>query len=226
MPQVVSLVTGPASEPVTLAEAKLHLRVDYSDDDALISSLITAARRLCETSVKSTFITQTFDVVEDVFPVYGGYIARLLRSNPVGFQGGMYASPPAAFLPQNIGTWVAPRSPLQSVTSITYVDASGNTQTLDPSIYRVQAGNVGRVAPAFGQIWPVTLPVIGAVTYRIVCGYGADATYVPENVKAALKLCLGSWYWNREAVSQDGGFATLPMGVDHLLGVEEHGGYA
>lgn len=225
MPQVVKVVSGPATEPVTLAEAKLHLRVDIDDDDSLIASLITAARRLCEAASKRVFVTTTFDVVEDSFPVMGGYISRLLRSNPVGFQGGMFASPPAAFLPMNIGTWVSPRAPLQSVTSITYADVSGNAQVMPPSNYVVTTGAPGRVAPAFGQIWPVTLPVIGAVTYRVVAGAG-DASAVSETDKAAIKLCVGSWYWNREAVSQDGGFAVLPMGVDHLLGVDSWGGYA
>lgn len=62
------LVTGPAAEPVTLAEAKAHLRVDIADDDALISSLITAARGQLEGDTRRAFVTQTWDYTLGSFP--------------------------------------------------------------------------------------------------------------------------------------------------------------
>ena len=45
----------PTSEPVTLAEAKNFLRVTITDDDLLISSLITAAREACEAFTGRSF---------------------------------------------------------------------------------------------------------------------------------------------------------------------------
>ncbi len=61
------VTTAPAIEPVTLAEAKLHLRVDADDDDALITSLIVAARIWCEGFQNRAFITQTITGYLDRF---------------------------------------------------------------------------------------------------------------------------------------------------------------
>jgi hypothetical protein len=64
----IQLVTPPAEEPVTLIEAKLHLRVDFDDDDTLIASLITAARQAAETLTGRQFITARWKQVLDCFP--------------------------------------------------------------------------------------------------------------------------------------------------------------
>jgi uncharacterized phiE125 gp8 family phage protein len=60
--------TPPAAEPITLAEAKLHLRVDHDDEDTFITSLITAAREYCEGFQNRAFITQTITLTLDEFP--------------------------------------------------------------------------------------------------------------------------------------------------------------
>lgn len=64
----LNLITGPAQEPVTLAEAKLHLRVTDSSEDALITSLISASRSLAEHETGRALITQTWERVLDAFP--------------------------------------------------------------------------------------------------------------------------------------------------------------
>lgn len=55
---MIKEVTAPGVEPVTLEEAKLHLRVDTHADDALITSLIKVAREYCETFTGRAFITR------------------------------------------------------------------------------------------------------------------------------------------------------------------------
>jgi uncharacterized phiE125 gp8 family phage protein len=67
----LSLITPPAEEPVTLAEAKAHLKVDTSDDDALIASLIEAARARAEWHTGRAFVTQDWILRLDAWPLSG-----------------------------------------------------------------------------------------------------------------------------------------------------------
>jgi uncharacterized phiE125 gp8 family phage protein len=62
------VTTQPAEEPVTLAEAKLHLRVDGTDDDTLITGYIGAARSWAEGFLGRSIVTQTRTVWMDSFP--------------------------------------------------------------------------------------------------------------------------------------------------------------
>lgn len=69
MPIIYSKVTvDPAVEPVTLVEAKSHLRVDHTDEDDLISILIQAAREMVEKHTNRSLITQTRVIKLDGFP--------------------------------------------------------------------------------------------------------------------------------------------------------------
>lgn len=62
------VITPPASEPVTVAEAKTHLRVDGSYDDTYIETLIKVARQMCETYACKSFLTQEREIKLDSFP--------------------------------------------------------------------------------------------------------------------------------------------------------------
>lgn len=63
-------ITAPSSEPVTLTEAKLYLRVDSTTEDALISDLIVAARMDAEKYLKRSLISQTWQLA------YNEYLER------------------------------------------------------------------------------------------------------------------------------------------------------
>ena len=64
----LSLKTAPTKEPITLDEAKLHLKVDGADDNVLISTLIIAAREIAEKTTKRAFITQVWEMFLDSAP--------------------------------------------------------------------------------------------------------------------------------------------------------------
>lgn len=64
----LSLLTAPASEPVTLTEAKLHLRVEHSADDTLITALIATARQAAEHRIAGALISQQWRLTLDAWP--------------------------------------------------------------------------------------------------------------------------------------------------------------
>lgn len=91
-----------------------------------------------------------------------------------------------------------PRPPLQTVTSITYIDCNGVVQILTSSNYKVDAiSEPARVVPVFEECWPDTREEIAAVTVTYDAGY-PDAASVPDAIKQALLLLLGSMYRDRE----------------------------
>jgi uncharacterized phiE125 gp8 family phage protein len=67
----LSLTTPPATEPVTLAEAKAHLKIDTADEDALIATLITASRARAEWYTGRALVTQSWVLRLDTFPPDG-----------------------------------------------------------------------------------------------------------------------------------------------------------
>jgi len=82
----LQLVTPPDGEPVSLAEAKLHLRVDVDDDDMLIGSLIAAARQAAETLTGRQMITARWKLVLDAFPCHAILLAKCPVQSVVNIQ--------------------------------------------------------------------------------------------------------------------------------------------
>lgn len=152
--------SAPAATPVSLGEAKSHLRVG-DDEDALIQLYLDAAVAHldgAEGILGRCLVTQTWDWTFDAF-------AQSLT---------------------------VPLPTLQSVTSITYRDADGATQTLSTDDYRVSGQSI------HVRDIPGTDGEPGAVTVRFVAGYG-NAAAVPAAIKAAILLLVGDAYANREA---------------------------
>ena len=111
-----------------------------------------------------------------------------------------------------------PKSPLASVVEIRYLDMAGLWQTMPAANYTVDnACEPARITPVFGQIWPICLPQIGAVSVTFDAGYGT-ASQVPEGIKSWIKLRVGSLYAHREEVAalSRGRIESLPF-IDGLL---------
>ena len=197
----MQLITPPAGEPVSLQEAKAHLRVDFDDDDGLIQALIAAARQAAETITNRQLMSARWKLVMDSFP------GPSLMGVPAGQP---FSLPGHAILIH--------KSPVLNVVSINYLDMAGVLQSMPASNYTVDtACEPARITPVFGQIWPIALPQICAVSVTFDAGYGAAAS-VPEGIKSWIKLRVGSLYAHREEVAalSRGRIEPLPF-VDGLL---------
>lgn len=169
---MLTLVTAPQTEPITLAEAKLHLRIDTATEDAPITAWIAAARQYGEAFTGRAFIEQTWDDKRAGFPYWSDGVIWL------------------------------PKPPVTSVPSITYIDTNGTSQTWAADQYQkdLPSGPTAaraRITTAYGVTYPSTRSVFNAVTVRFVCGYGTAAD-VPEAIKAAMLLLI-QYNYERQA---------------------------
>lgn len=214
MPSVI--LTQPTVEPVTLAEAKQHLRVDVADDDDLISVLIAGARQSAEGICRRALCTQTVKLVLDQFPAPNVNIGS---ANWYGPQWGTSPGPLTVLQPSGKTGFeiILPLTPLMTVTSIKYIDQDGVQQTLAASAYKVDSvTEPARILPAYGTTWPQTRNEINAVEVVYQAGYGAAAD-VPAGIKAWMKLRIGAMYDNREEVAVIRGSVLEMPFADRLL---------
>lgn len=181
-------------EPLTLEEARLHLRLDtvgspptHPDDD-LVLALNVAAREHAEYYTSQAFARQSYELALDEFPV--GAI--------------------------DLGVW-----PVLSIDSVTYVDQAGAAQTLDAANYALNNNRKpASLVPTFGAAWPVTRVQDAAIKIRFTAGCTDDLSPnphpTPKSAKQAMLLILGHLYENREAVTP-GERYELPLGAASLL---------
>lgn len=161
--------TQPAVEPVTVSEAKAHLRVDTSDDDAYIGTLITAARQWVEEYLDRSLVNTQWTMRLDSFP----YEIELPR-------------PPVA----TAGTTTA--------VAVTYTLADESTATLSASSYRVDRNSTpGVVRQLRASSWPANLDDYNAVTVTWWAGYGSSGSSVPAAIRNAILLCVSEFYEKR-----------------------------
>ncbi len=177
------IITAPTDEPITLDEAKDHLRVYIDDDDSVISEQITSARVWVEQYLGRALLTQTWEVYFNEFPA----------------------------------CIEIPFPPLQSVTSIKYIDSDGVEQTLDAGEYNVHIQNEpGIIVLAYGKSWPSIRYELNAIAIRFVTGW-ATAADIPGPIKSAMLLLIGHLYEHREQATIGIQVNEIPFGIEALL---------
>lgn len=176
----VTRTAQPAIEPVTLAEAKLHLRVDHDAEDSLITGLISAARTDCENRLQRTLITTSWRLTLPGFPFLD--YQRLCDPEPT-------------LLANAIRLGVGD---VQTVSSVSYLDSDGIQRTLQPAAYQLQSwAGQWMLAPAHGASWPSTQSSLQSVTVDYVAGFGATKESVPAPIRSWILLAVGDLYSQR-----------------------------
>jgi uncharacterized phiE125 gp8 family phage protein len=192
--------TGPAVEPVTVADAKAHLRVDTSEDDAYIQNLVTSAREWCEQYLDRTLVNTQWVMRFDSFPPDGTHDIELPR-------------PPMA----TAGTTTA--------VALTFTYENGTTATYSTASYRVDRNSTpGAVKTLYGQTWPPHLMDDNAVSVTWWAGYGAAGSSVPAAIRHAILMIVGILYEKR-AAAESGSLNEVPFGVKSLLDSQRWGSY-
>lgn len=216
------VVTPATSYPVSVADAKAHLRIESSmtDDDAYIGALIAAATALVENMTQRRFCTQTLEWVRNYWP------------DKIRF-------PVAPVQSVTSITYIAADGTTQVLDPSLYiVRPSGQTKEIIAAATFFYG--LGDVAFAPGPLipwpWPLLGPASEPIVIRFTAGYGtstgdadqddekdaADETVdpIPEPVKLAIKLLVGQWYDMREA-AQPGTMSEPPFAVSALIEAEK-----
>lgn len=176
----VQLITPPTVEPVSLEEAKTHIRLEESVDDAYIEGLIVAARQHIEGVCWRGLLKQTWKRTMSGFDGYNvlengpSWLGRETLRRP-------YIDLPRGHLNETPGVIVE------------YLDENGNTQTLDGSKYLIDSSEFrnGRLHPV--DAWPSTLVRFDAVRITYNVGWTA-AENVPAPLRHAVLLLIGQMY--------------------------------
>lgn len=167
----LTLVTAPVAYPVSLADAKAHLRVDHTDQDDLIELYVAGETRYAEAFTGRVLVPQTWDYTRDAFPAEG-----------------------------ESQTFALPLGRVIEVTGVFYQDEAQVEQELAAASYVVDLSTEpARLALADGATWPTIYAGPGAVRIRIVAGY-QDETVSPatadvvEDIKLAILLRVQAMY--------------------------------
>lgn len=200
MPLSYQVITPPSSEPLTLSYVKSWLRVDFTDDDSLITDLISDVRREAENILRQSLATQTIQsIVEFDFvptgplsgPVDVPYDSWRLAERPdIPLFGNALVRLPCIMAPIQTFTSVEyqlTRMDSPEWTLLTTPDSNGN------DTYRVDTYAVPPEVNIF--------TILAATRFRLT--YVAGYTTLPYDIRRRLLSCIAYLYDNREANLDD-----------------------
>lgn len=222
--------TQPSAEPISLAQAKNFLRVFNTDDDDLISGLITAAREEVENFTNRSFAVKSYLQALDSFPYYTDTVMSQMAYPPSYYSLPMYSTTLWNYSQMIKLYW----PPCIAVQGIDYTATNGENLTLEQDVDFLldNIWEPSRIFPMPGAMWPACLYVPNAVRIRFTAGMGSTVTDpnpvdgevtlgagsqpIPKRAITAMYQLLANFYENREATTQDN-MRKMPHHCEMLL---------
>jgi uncharacterized phiE125 gp8 family phage protein len=211
----VAVITPPAASPLSLDLAKAQCRVEHTDDDVLIQSLIDTAVAWIDGPrgwLGRCLMPQTLEYRLDSF-----YPEDWQCRGQMIWEQGVWSNWERRPFQNRLKL---PFPPLISITSIIYEDLNGVDQTLTSDGWKVDAE--GDLEAAWQIPWPSGRVDADAVRIQYQAGYPLlnSAPNIPAAIRHAMMLLVSHWYRNRDAVvgvdNRDSS-TELPLGVESLL---------
>lgn len=186
-PRSALAIEETGTEPVVASDAKLQASIGFADDDDLITSFCKTARAIVEAETNRAIVTQTRTLRMSDFPDGARQVFDLPGGN------------------------------ILSLTSIAYVDAAGDPQTMSAADYALENGTArktARVSLAADASWPAVEAAGLPVTVTYEAGYDPDASpavTAPESLLTAIRMVAAYLFGQRESAIEGKGVTENPV---------------
>jgi hypothetical protein len=193
------VLTPPSVEPVTLTDVKDWLNIDFSSKDALISKLITRARRRCETVTGRAFAPQQIQCTFPITRPQGGELSGPVDHGPdwYQYQEQLGANPFGASM-FYFDLPMAPVDLTQTVTVETRITAFQSWSTFVtgiPTTFTAEWIDNNQEPARFYFQSPLTA---NFWRFTFWAGYGANTFPLPEDLAESLMELISYWYDYRD----------------------------
>lgn len=195
-------LTFPAEEPLSLQEAKAHLRIDdeITDFDSILTGYLLAGRNFLESAYNVRLLKQTVEYTIDQFP----YEDRIkFRIWPI----------------QSID-YIRVTDVKGAVSNLAYGPATDDANVARPRLFKKPA----ELVLGYTKLWPTTiLDTADAIAFGLTVGFQTDNSPetlpLPDEVKQAMRFLLEHQFTNGSAVTQGvvGQTDLVTLGVDNFM---------
>lgn len=201
-------LTAPTFEPVTLDEAKKHLRLEHTNDDVLIETvIIPGVRDFAERHTGTIIPVRTFTAVYDT-------IFQTKFNADMGWWDGVREG--AISTTSYANSLELPLPPLVSIEEVRVINRAAESSVFDDTNYYADTySEPGKLVLNEAKLWPADMREQNAIEIDFTAGYAQDS--IPPMLKVACNQIVSHWYENRELYEVGTILARVPVSAMSIL---------